>query len=198
MKKTALLIGSVLLLSMTGCGDKTEEPVVTVEKIDEWKQSENEKNDTKEENASTDNGEEAENENTSINNSEEASMDDDAQGMETIAGTEELEGSVESIGENSVVINKIFVTKYDDGSQTAVEMVEVGTDGKMITVNFSENTVYELQTVRNKGVNGDSDVTSSEGSFSDISKGATLKLTGYYISQDKEFMADSVIMYNFI
>ncbi len=126
---------------------------------------------------------------------EDPAGDPDAAQPENTTGTELLEGSVTSIGETSVVVNKTFTDETEDGALLAV--VKNDDNAVLITVNFSEDMRYELKTVRNGGVNGDADVTITEASFSDIKKGSSVKFTGYYVS-DTEFAANSVSIYDFV
>lgn len=112
---------------------------------------------------------------------------------------ENLEGHVKSINSGGVILNKTFTYEMDDDSGLiAVSGADESGEEVLITVNFSENTKYEVWTVKNGGVNGDSDVTKQEASFSDIKEGASLSLTGHYVTEDKEFTADYVVIYNFV
>ena len=53
-----------------------------------------------------------------------------------------------------------------------------------------------MRTVKNGGVNGDSDVTESAGTVSDIRENDTVIMTGGYEGAD--FHAEQVVIYNFI
>ena len=102
----------------------------------------------------------------------------------------ELEGSIESIGNNSVVINKTFYPSEN-------EAVSYGDSDKvLITVYFSEETEYEIWTIKNSGVNGDSDVEKQQGAFSDLKEQTSIKLTGSYEGND--FHAQHVIIYQYV
>jgi len=107
----------------------------------------------------------------------------------------ELEGDVRSIGEDSMVVSKIF-TYTEDGKDMAVSYVGEGPDAELITIYFSENTEFIVRTVKNGGVNGDADVEDEAGAFSDIQEGRTVRMTGVYEGED--FRAEQVIIYNFI
>ena len=102
----------------------------------------------------------------------------------------ELEGSIESIGNNSVVINKTFnlsenmAVSYGDSEKV------------LITVYFTEETKYEVWTVKNSGVNGDSDIEKRQGAFSDLKEQTSINLTGSYEGND--FHAQQVIIYQFV
>lgn len=105
---------------------------------------------------------------------------------------ETISGSVKSIGDNSIVLSKAEVTP--DGEMTM--LAEDGPNEELVTVRFSENTKFVVATVKNSGVNGDSDVESREGSFSDLTEQSLLDLTGSY--EGDEFLANQVILYIFV
>jgi len=103
----------------------------------------------------------------------------------------ELDGNIESIGDNSVVINKIFHTSTNTSISYWGDSEKV-----LVTVYFSEETEFEVWTVKNGGVNGDSDIEKQKGAFSDLNQGAVLNMTGNYDGND--FHANHVIIYNFV
>lgn len=103
----------------------------------------------------------------------------------------ELEGSIESIDDNSVVINQIVTGEEDN-----VAIAYGGSDKILITVYFSEETEFEVRTVKNSGVNGDADAEKRQGAFSDLKKDAIIHMTGSYEGED--FHAKQVIIYNFV
>lgn len=115
--------------------------------------------------------------------------------MEQISDESELEGNVKSIGEDSMVISKIF-TYTENGSDIAVASAEGGPDEVLITVYFSEDTEYIVRTVKNGGVNGDSDVEDRTGALSDIQERNSVLMNGSYEGED--FHAVRVVIYNFI
>lgn len=100
--------------------------------------------------------------------------------------TSELDGNIESIGDNSVVISEILHPS---------EEMAVSSD-QSVTVCFSEETEFEVITVRNGGVNKDADVEKRQGSFSDLEQGATISMTGYY--DENDFHAKKVMIYHFV
>ena len=103
-------------------------------------------------------------------------------------GSDELSVDVESVGDNSVVGNKIFIESGSDGN-SEIMTVGVGEDNKvLVTVYFAENASYVYRIIRNGGA----DVETRDGSFSDIKEGLTLHLTGYYKGED--FYADKVVI----
>lgn len=178
-KKQVALCLAVSAMLMAGCtsmveGTKqVEEPKVeAADKI-----SEPENNDTQSEKENEDSGSK------------------DGEEPKAVSGDENLEGSVVSInpGEQSVEVNEILVEEYDDGSSVAVELVGVGSTGNYISVQFTEDTVYTVRTVKNGGINPE-DVSNRAGSFSDISEGATLHLKGSW--EGEKFLASDVVIYD--
>ena len=107
----------------------------------------------------------------------------------------ELEGNVRSVGEDSMVVSKVY-TYTEDGNDVAVAYAEEGADDELITVYFSEDTEYIVRTVKNGGVNGESDVEDRSGTLSDIREGNSVLMNGSYEGED--FHAEQVIIYNFV
>ena len=107
----------------------------------------------------------------------------------------ELEGNVRSVGEDSMVVSKVY-TYTEDGNDVAVAYAEEGADDELITVYFSEDTEYIVRTVKNGGVNGDSEVEDRSGTLSDIREGNSVLMNGSYEGED--FHAEQVIIYNFV
>ena len=101
----------------------------------------------------------------------------------------ELSGIVVSIDENSIVVNETLAEESDG-------VLFVGASGEDVTVYFSANADYVFKTVKNSGVNGEADVESREGSFSDIREKITVEMTGFY--REGDFIAEHVIISNFI
>ena len=123
------------------------------------------------------------------NNAENVNAANAQEGNQAQADTE-LVGGVESIGDNSIVINKTF-----NLSETTA--VSYGGDDKvLITAYFSGETTYEIRTVKNGGVNGDSDIEKQQGTFSDIKEQSSVKMTGSYDGND--FHATHVIIYRYV
>ncbi|MCM1388318.1 MAG: hypothetical protein NC231_13400 [Bacillus sp. (in: Bacteria)] len=102
----------------------------------------------------------------------------------------ELDGSIESIGENSVVINQTFHPSENES------VSYIGSAETLVTVYFSEETEFEVWTVKNGGVNGDADIEKQQGTFSDLKLDVGLNMTGWYEGND--FYAEKVIIYNFV
>ena len=92
-------------------------------------------------------------------------------------------------------------TYTDENSECAVAEIAVdygdGVAGaELITVYFSENTGFIVRTVKNGGVNGDSDVEKTEGSFADIQEKTSVNAKGYY--ENGDFWADTIIIFRFV
>lgn len=100
-----------------------------------------------------------------------------------------LDGDVESIGDNEVVINKTFYP-------SANEAVSYNDEKVLVNVNFSAETTFEVWTVKNGGANGDADVTKQEGSLSDIKIQSHLEMKGSY--KGNNFNAAEVIIYIYL
>ena len=110
----------------------------------------------------------------------------------------ELSGSIRTIDTGSFVVSQSFDLSTEDGDAGAITVMpaEGSEDEVLITVHVSENTSYEIHTVKNGGVNGDSDVEKTDGSFSDLQEGNSIDATGYY--QDGDFWADEIILFRYI
>lgn len=102
----------------------------------------------------------------------------------------ELDGSIESIGDNSVVISEIFHPSED------MAVISADSEKVLVTVYFSGETEFEVRTVKNGGVNGDADTEKRQGAFSDLEQGAVINMKGNYDGDD--FHAKQVIIYNFV
>lgn len=118
--------------------------------------------------------------------------DNNAQAAERPQIEDKLIGSVRSIGDNSAVISQAF----EEDENILVAPGEGSPNEMLVTVYFSESTAYEVKTIKNGGVNGDADVESREGSFSDIKEKGSVDLFGCYDGAD--FYAERAIIYIFI
>lgn len=111
----------------------------------------------------------------------------------------ELDGTVKSVGENSMVVNRIHNYVEQNGGTAAVAIAVEGSEDselELITVYFSENTRFIVRTVKNGGVNGDADAEDEDGSISSIQENNNVKMTGSYEGAD--FHAESVVIYHFV
>ena len=214
--KTAVFLGTAALLyMMTGCGEAegdTREQSENIIRIEDTEPDggQDGRNGQSQQETEKDSGQNSEGESGRMTENEESETpgnapadnqeaDSDIVLKETESDTE-LEGSVTSVGENSIVVSKIH-TYTDENSECAVAEIAVdygdGVAGaELITVYFSENTGFIVRTVKNGGVNGDSDVTESAGTVSDIRENDTVIMTGGYEGAD--FHAEQVVIYNFI
>ena len=92
----------------------------------------------------------------------------------------ELYGDVVSIGEESVVVSKIYIESSAIGEGDVMIVRGGGDDQELINVYFEENASFTYMTIRNGG----KDVETREGSFSDITEGLILEMTGRYKGED--------------
>lgn len=199
-KIAAYLCMGLLLLMTAGCGnsdadsDVSKVDTINFNDVIDANMEENSSNHQgDEENVNNQQGSDEKNENSlqgdkkDDNNTQQDSKEESTSNQSQT--NSELEGNIESIGDNSIVINKTF----HPSSNTAVSY---GDEKVLVTVYFSEETKYEVWTVKNGGVNGDSDIDKREGGFSDIKNQLSVKLTGVYKGND--FHAKQVIIYNFV
>ena len=102
----------------------------------------------------------------------------------------ELDGTVKTVETDSFVVSQSFVMPAEDSEngELMIAPAEGSEDEVLITVHISESTVYKIHTVKNGGVNGDSDVERTEGSFADIQEKTTVNAKGYYENGDFESM----------
>ena len=103
----------------------------------------------------------------------------------------ELDGDIESIGDNRVVINEVF----HPSENVAVSYGEAE-EKVLITAYFSEETKFEVWTIKNGGVNGDADIEKRQGTFSDLKQDTYISMTGSYSGND--FHAKQVIIHYYI
>ena len=105
---------------------------------------------------------------------------------------ETLYGNVKSVEEGSFVVSQAF----EEGENMLVSPGDGSEDETLVTVYVSENTQYEVETVKNGGVNGDADVEKSSGSFADLSEDVSVELAGYYEGED--FHAEHIFVMKFL
>lgn len=190
-KLEVLLVAFGLMCAVTGCTKTSEKAEGQEEDVIRLEASTDESAVQDEDAAQrVDGSQEQEND-----QEEERKAEEEPESMEQISDESELEGNVKSIGEDSMVISKIF-TYTEDGNDIAVASAEGGPDEVLITVYFSEDTEYIVRTVKNAGVNGDSDVEDRTGALSDIQEGNSVLMNGSYEGED--FHAVRVVIYNFI
>lgn len=182
IRKAMVWIGTVISLTvMAGCGDSASLNEQSVQEQD---------TEHEEGNTNKVSGQEEESSIKSEDDSKQAlsnDPDDDTQ-----KETEVLTGSVKSIGADSIVLSQAF----EKGGDTLVQPAEGSSDEVCIDVFVSETTQYEIHTVKNGGVNGDADVETREGSFSDLEEGASVTISGY--EEESRFQAEKILIYLFI
>ena len=176
---TASLCAGLLLVAAVGCGKSDEYfelPKVEVIEVD------NVTDTSAEENSNYQNSDEERNsQSSSEENTNNAQLPSDF----------ELDGDIESIGDNSVVINEVF--HLSDNVSVAYENVE---EKVLITVYFSEETKFEVWTIKNGGMNGDADTEKRQGTFSDLKHDTYISMTGSYSGND--FYAKQVVIHYYI
>ena len=183
--KYKLAAGLILLICLSvGCSDKEPEeaPTVSIENIQDMEETAGE--------------EQPENEAVPDNNvqsEEDMSQEEEEEKVYKIPpnkeGEESLSGKVRSIGENSVVISKIFVEESEDGNSSIVILPgEGGREEELVIVNFTDATEFHHWTIKSGG--GDIDMRGS--SFSEIAVGSGLEMSGNY--DGDTFFARKVII----
>ncbi len=81
---------------------------------------------------------------------------------EHLQSDSELDGSIESIDDNRVVVNQKFYPSEN------IAVFYEDSEKVLVTVYFSEETEFEVWTVKNGGVNGDADIEKRQGAFYDL------------------------------
>ena len=180
----------------TGCGDGGQTDTVSqTEEINQTEQSANAEND-KEGGQDKTEKRQAKGESSDQPIDEDQVTDNYAPASDVFVASSnesaELCVDVESIGNNSVVGNKISIETSPDGNGEIMLVGAGGDNQVLVTVYFEENASYVYETIRNGGA----DVETREGSFSDIGLDMILDLTGYYKGED--FYADKVVISNVI
>ena len=195
MKKRKIRLMLVTLAAaismLSGCGKAGEEAMQETNSLNENGNNENtpqnedaeeekdsntetknaDLNDTKAENGEPDGGEPAE-----------ESFSEDS---------EELEGMVQSIGEGSVVISRIFSEKSEEDGLYYVSGVAEGSDEEeLVTVSVTEDTKFQVRTIKNGG----EDVTEREGTFEDMKKDMIVNVTGYMDNAGEEIRASEIVI----
>ncbi|MCM1127745.1 MAG: hypothetical protein NC429_14895 [Lachnospiraceae bacterium] len=206
-----LAAGLVLLtLSAVGCSGKEpeESPALSVENVQDIEDASKgvqgdtlgkneQQNETEPENANqpehdTQLKDETRSENTSQPKEEAESGEKEESEYKVFPmkeGEESLSGKVRSIGENSVVISKIFIEDGKDGKGSiAVLPGEGSREEELVTVNFTDDTVFHHWTIKSGGA----DIDMRDSSFSEIGADSGLEMYGYY--EGEIFIASRVII----
>lgn len=180
---TAILGAASLLCAVTGCGKtdgNTEADAGDAVRLEAPAEDEGqtppEQEIAEEEKETAQGGQQPEDgDSKEQENSPKTGGDDEWQEIESDT---ELDGIVKSVGENSMVVNRIHNYVEQNGGTAAVAIAVEGTEDselELITVYFSENTRFIVRTVKNGGVNGDADAEDEDGSISSIQETTTLK-----------------------
>ncbi|MDE7339867.1 MAG: hypothetical protein K2N80_04800 [Lachnospiraceae bacterium] len=198
--KLAVLLGAFgLMCTMTGCAEAggkaegQEDEIIRIEASADVNAAQNESG------QQSDDGRQEQKDDQKEDMKEEMdseTMEQTPDGSGQSQDGNELKGSVRSVGEDSMVVSKVYTYTTEDGNDVAVSYAEEGPDDELITVYFSEDTEYIVRTVKNGGVNGDSDVEDRSGTLSDIREGNSVLMNGSYEGED--FRAEQVIIYNFV
>ena len=181
----------------TGCGDKGQDDDVTqeeeinrIEQPENTESGEDQKHDVAEDQKPDAAANQTTDDNAPIDESTGEPSDTPANNVSDTPADEssELSVYVDSIGDKSVVGNKIFI-EAGVNENSEIMLVGIGGDNKtLITVHFEDDAAYIYEIIRNGGA----DVETREGSFSDIKLNMILHLTGYYKGED--FCAAEVVI----
>lgn len=199
LKKAAYLCMVVLLMT-TGCGhSETDSDVSAVNTIhfNDVIDTDTEENNSNNQNikGNVDNQRDSNEKNDNEKSDNEENDNEESASMQSGNAQEqsdlELDGNIESIADNSVIINKIF----HPSANTAVSYTD-DSEKVLVTVYFSEETEFEIWTVRNNGVNGDADTEKQQGTFFDLKQDVHINMTGSYEGND--FHAKHVIIYHYV
>lgn len=187
-----LAAGLILLtLSAAGCSGKEpeESPALSVENVQDTEElSEDLSKDTSK-NTSKDTSEDVQGDTLGKNEQQNEKEESEYKVFPMKEGEESLSGKVRSIGENSVVISKIFIEDGKDGKGSiAILPGEGGRDEELVTVNFTDDTVFHHWTIKSGGA----DIDMRESSFSEIGIDSGLEMYGYY--EGEIFIASRVII----
>lgn len=177
-RKAAAYLGITLFVLASGCGQAEEKKPVPAAEANVSE----EENETETVSDANWDGEDKPSEETDR-------TEDTVQGEQK---QETLIGSVSSIGEDSLVISRSF--EEEEGVLAAP--AEGSPDEVLVSVQVLAHTQYEIKTVKNSGINGDSDVETKSGSFSDLEADASVDLSGYY--EGEMFVAEKICIYRFV
>lgn len=120
-----------------------------------------------------------------------------AQAEGGVESFETIYGNIKSIGDDSLIISRAFEEESEEGDvDIMVAPAEGSADEVLTTVIFSENTKFEVHTVKNGGVNGDDDVEKREGTLADIKADASVDITGSW--EETSFRAEKIVVYYFV
>lgn len=171
--KLYLLACIMAVVLSAGCGGKEDgDDVLQIEPVSQSGPSADTKNDQESESSKDETTVPEENQkqkNTEKSNAE-----------ENLGEITELYGDVVSIGEASVVVSKIYIESSAIGEGDVMIVRGGGDDQELINVYFEQDASFTYMTIRNGG----KDVETREGSFSDITEGLIVEMTGRYEGED--------------
>lgn len=111
------------------------------------------------------------------------------------SASEELDGNVKTVGQDSFVICKQTTYSDEDSDIAVAPAPGMEEPDDLVTVYVNQNCSYWYETVRNGGVNPE-DISEREGSFGDLKEGLACIIKGNW--QDGAFYADSIRMMEFV
>ena len=195
MKKRKIRLMLVTLAAtismLSGCGTAGEEAMQETNSLNE---NGNNENAPQNEDAEEEKDSNTETKNADLNDTKAENGEPDGGGPEEESfseNSEELEGMVQSIGEGSVVISRIFSEKSEEDGLYYVSGVAEGSDEEeLVTVSVTEDTKFQVRTIKNGG----EDVTEREGTFEDMKKDMIVNVTGYMDNAGEEIRASEIVI----
>lgn len=195
MKKRKIRLMLVTLAAaismLSGCGKAGEEAMQETNSLNENGDNENtpQNEDAEEEKDSNTETKNADLNDTKAENGEPDGGEPEEESFSE--NSEELEGMVQSIGEGSVVISRIFSEKSEEDGLYYVSGVAEGSDEEeLVTVSVTEDTKFQVRTIKNGG----EDVTEREGTFEDMKKDMIVNVTGYMDNAGEEIRASEIVI----
>lgn len=197
MRKSRIMLTVVcavmVIVLAAGCGQDQEEPIpVNLSAADEEEAEEKPVQDAEEHSADDD-------ESVKEEKAAESQVQDqpDSDGLQSgqTSASEELDGNVKAVGQDSFVICKNITSSDEDGDIAAAPAPGMEEPDDLVTVYVNQNCAYQYETVRNGGVNPE-DISEREGSFGDLREGLVCIIKGNW--QDGAFYADSIRMMEFV
>lgn len=197
MRKSRIMLTAVcavmVMVLAAGCSQDQEEPIpVNLSAADEEDTEEKPVQDAEEHSADDD-------ESVKEEKAAEGQVQDqpDSDGLQSgqTSASEELDGNVKTVGQDSFVICKNITSSDGDGDIVAAPAPGMEEPDDLVTVYVNQNCAYQYETVRNGGVNPE-DISEREGSFGDLREGLACIIKGNW--QDGAFYADSIRMMEFV
>ena len=182
---------AVAISMLSGCGKAGEEAMQETNSLNE---NGNNENTPQNEDAEEEKDSNTETKNADLNDTKAENDEPDGGEPEEESfseNSEELEGMVQSIGEGSVVISRIFSEKSEEDGLYYVSGVAEGSDEEeLVTVSVTEDTKFQVRTIKNGG----EDVTEREGTFEDMKKDMIVNVTGYMDNAGEEIRASEIVI----